>query len=80
MIGYVFNLSNIQHSYLKIGGDGLDDAQESLEQLVGYKVKSRPSMDLVPLQTVRTSEYEHIDLDEEGIAKVTRGNPLRPEI
>ena len=80
MISYVLNLSNNLHSSLQIDGDGLDGAQESLEQLVGYKPRMRPSMDLVPLQTVRTMDCDHIDLDEESTAKVTRGNPLRPEI
>ena len=72
MIHYVFNLSN--NNSLINDVDGLDDVQESLEQLIGYPIRNRPSLDLMPLQTGRSIKSYNIDLDEES-AKTMRNHP-----
>ena len=65
MISYVLNLSNNIYSPFEIEGDGLDDAQECLEQLVGYEVRSGPLKEIVFPQTV-------------SITKMTRTNRNPP--
>ena len=73
-ISYVYNLSHNQHNS--------SDHHESLEQLVGYRPRNRPSavQELLPLQTGRTIDWDHIDLDEEKAAQTIRYNPLRRDI
>ena len=78
MINYVFNLSNNSSSINDV--DRLDDVNESLEQLVGYRARSRPPSALLPLQTGRTIDCEHIDLDEESPAKAIQNLPHLPGI